>query len=222
MKANQVAAFLGVSVGIGILLWLNLRQRRDIAHDVESKISQVTEAQGPTNALRLTNLTSFTSNSNESLRKPPSLESALSDSAIRDGDHILSIGVPDFQSAYRKLTNSGVEPNQAKTLLRPVLWHLSYIATCNRVISDGDHSEYEFLERIRQDTSRTVEDRESTMDLLAITNRQFRENWMAKRQARMEAFSQLVADLKVNHPEELLRDLLLIQPSFPPPDPPPP
>lgn len=222
MKTNRVVVVLGASVGIGVLVWLNLNPRRDIAQDLESRINHVSESGGPAEAPLPTKPTSLTSNSSELLRKPPPLGSALSDSAIHDGDHILSIGVPDFQSAYRKLTNSGVEPNQAKSLLRPVLWHLSYIATCNRFISERDQSENEVLERIRQDTSRTVEDRESTMDLLAITNRQFRENWMAKRQARMEAFSQLVADLKVNHPEDLLRDLLLIQPSFPPPDPPPP
>lgn len=222
MKANQVAVVLIVGVGVGVFLWFTLHHRRNITQDPEPKNSIVAESSRPAGSAHPTTPTTISSNSNESFRKSPPLGSALSDSAIRDGQYILSIGVPDFQTAYRKLTNSGVEPNQAKTVLRPVLWHLSYIATCNRVISDGDHSEIEFLERIRQDTTRTVEDRESTMDLLAITNRQFRENWMAKRQTRMEAFSQLVADLKVDHPEDLLRDLLLIQPSFPPPDPPPP
>ena len=146
---------------------------------------------------------------------PGSLERA----SIMDGDHLLSIGVPNFRIAYRELTISGINEERAKALLRPVLVHLSSVASCNRFLISRDKEEIDQLENIGQDDSRSLDDREITLKLLAMTYRQFRETWNARRQQRLEDFSRFIADLGIDHPEALLRELLLIQPSFPPPDP---
>ncbi len=139
--------------------------------------------------------------------------------AIQDGKAILTIPVPEHRMTMRALTNSGLSPDTAFGLLRPVLGHLYYLAACDGFIRRDDASELSELEKIRNGDFYKENEKDGILLLTAVSHRQFRESWTGRREKRMEEFSGFVNRLGVANPDELLRDLLLIQPQSPAPDP---
>ena len=202
-------------VAIVVSVFLIGRARRSIANDeaVAAETTRVGRDRG--GELR----TSKEQPRSEAGARTSNREASIDSAAVRDGEGILTVPIPDFWMVFRAMTNSGVPSDRAKSLLRPAISHLSYLAACDRFIFSRDQYLADDLERVRQDDSQPVRDREDLMKLFALNHRQFRETWTARKEKRMEEFSGFVSRLGVANPDELIKDLLLIQPQSPAPDP---
>ena len=143
----------------------------------------------------------------------------LDSAAILDGEWILSVPVSEHQLTMQALTNSGILPDLAKGLLRPILGHLYSVSAYNGLIRGADRDEAEEMDRIRNDESRGEDERSGVLKVTAAAYRQSRELWVGRRDKRLGEFNAFVNRLNVSSPDELLRELLLIQPQSPPPDP---
>ena len=139
--------------------------------------------------------------------------------AIQDGDWILSSPVPEFQMTFRALTNSGVSVEGAKGLLRPMIGHLHVIAAIDEYIRRSDAEESKELDDVRKDEFYQGLEKEQVLKSTSVLRRHLRETWTARKEKRMEEFSGFVNRLGVANPDELIKDLLLIQPQSPAPDP---
>ena len=139
--------------------------------------------------------------------------------AIQDGKAILTIPVPEHRMTMRALTNSGLSLDTAFGLLRPVLGHLYYVAACDGFLRRDDASELSELEKIRNGDFYKEDEKDGILLLTAVSHRRFRETWTGRKEKRMEEFFGFVNRLGIANPDELMRDLLLIQPQSPAPDP---
>ena len=152
--------------------------------------------------------------SNEAgLRNPTSASSGA------DGDWILSLPIVEAQMAVWAFTNAGISPEHAKGLLRPALAHLYAGAVYKERIAQSEVKEIEEMKSIRENDTYSDGDKIGFMIVKAAAYRGSRESWVTDREQWMDEFDSWIATLGVTDPEALKRDLLLIQPTNPPPDP---
>ena len=120
---------------------------------------------------------------------------------------------------FRTLTNSGVSSDGAKGLLRPTIGHLHFIAACDEFLHRSDAEESKELEEVRKGDFYQGLEKEQVLKATAVLRRHLRETWTGRKEKRMEEFSGFVNRLGGANPDELIKDLLLIQPQSPAPDP---
>jgi hypothetical protein len=139
--------------------------------------------------------------------------------SVADGDWILSFPLAEPQMTLRALTNSGIPLDRAKGLIRPILGYLYSAAAYKERVAHAESREIEELKRIRESDEYEVTEKAGLLTVTAAAYRASRESWSTQRDEKMEEFANWIRGLGVSAPEELMNDLLLIQPESMPPAP---